>query len=92
MSDTTGVRNRGTIQRITKEHWGGGKGGRPWRSQADSLAAFPPQLGPPQARDSDKATILLCLEGPSPKPKEIGIEALTHLLRSSANPGQSLEY
>lgn len=57
-----------TPQTITVGHRDEGKREGLKRSQADSLAAFPPQLGPPQARDSDRATILPCLEANSPKP------------------------
>lgn len=72
-----------TIQSITKEHWGGGKG----EGLKESQAA---QLRPPQTRDSDKATTLHCLGDPTPKP-ETGIGALAHLLGYSANTAQSLE-
>lgn len=61
-----------TVQSITKEHWGGGKGEGLTRFQADSLAAFRPLLGPRWTRNSDKAIILPCLGEPSPKPERLG--------------------
>lgn len=64
MGNSTWVGNRGNYL----EHHQGTLGRR---NRAASLGAFPPQLRPPQTRDSDKATILLCLGDPTPKPERL---------------------
>lgn len=61
MNGATWVENRGNDSEHHQETMGRRKEEGLEKSQANSLSAFPLLLGPPQARDSDKATILPCL-------------------------------
>lgn len=72
VGDTPGWEIVVMLQCITKGFGGGGKGEGLERSQADSLATFPPQLGPSQARGSNRVTILPCFGKPSSKPGRPG--------------------